>query len=528
MDRSVPDPEEVHAHRWWSLVVICMALTVITVDVSILNVALPTIVRDLRATGADLQWIVDSYIIVFACMLLVAGALGDRFGRKGALAFGLAVFGVCSGIASVASSPGMLIVMRGLMGVGAAFMFPTTLSMITNIFVGTERARAIGIWSGMAGAGVAVGPLAGGVLVEHFSWGSVFLVNVPICAAALVLGYFFIPTSRDPSGRPLDPIGALLSVFTLLALVYAIIEAPQLGWAAPEVLLSFAAGSALLVGFLRWERRTPHPMLELTVFRNPRFSAASLVLTITSFALQGSVFLSLQYFQFFLGYAPFKAGLLSIPVAIGIICMAPFSPRLVLRWGTKRVVMIGLTTVGVALGLYGVDTVMSTFVGAVLVRLAHGLGMGLINAPATESVMGSLPKSRAGVGSAVNDTARHTGGAFGIAVFGSISLAFYHHLAIASAKLGSASRAALHDSIGSAVTVARSLRVSRAAEATDLLARSRGAFLDAIRLTYPLAVVLMTIAVFVAWRWLPATAPVHEGDTLEVMAESAIAGEAPA
>ncbi len=209
--------EKAYERRWWTLGVLCMSLIVIVIDNSILNVALPTIVRDLGASGSDLQWILDSYIIVFASLLLIAGALGDKYGRKGALTVGLILFGAFSGLAAFATSPAMLIAARALMGIGAAFIFPTTLSILTNTFEGRERARAIGVWAGVSGIGVALGPMLGGLLVEHFDWGAVFFVNIPICAAALILGYFFIPTSRDPDNRPLDPIGALLSILTLVA-----------------------------------------------------------------------------------------------------------------------------------------------------------------------------------------------------------------------------------------------------------------------------------------------------------------------
>jgi len=276
--------EKAYERRWWTLAVLCMSLVIITVDNSILNVALPTIVRDLGASGSDLQWIIDAYIIVFASLLLTAGALGDKFGRKGALSIGLLLFGGFSGLASLANSPEMLIAARGLMGIGAAFIFPTTLSILTNTFTGHERARAIGVWAGVSGIGVALGPVLGGILVEHFYWGAVFFVNVPICVLALVLGYFFIPTSRDPDNRPLDPLGALLSIVTLVALLYAIIQAPEKGWLATDVVAAFAASLVLLSVFAWWETHTKEPMIDVRVFRNPRFSAASGVLTLTSFA----------------------------------------------------------------------------------------------------------------------------------------------------------------------------------------------------------------------------------------------------
>jgi EmrB/QacA subfamily drug resistance transporter len=494
-------PEKAYERRWYTLAVLCMSLVIITIDNSILNVALPTIVRDLGASGSDLQWIIDAYIIVFASLLLTAGALGDKFGRKGALSVGLLLFGTFSGLASLADSPQMLILARGLMGIGAAFIFPTTLSILTNTFKGQERAKAIGVWAGVSGIGVALGPMLGGILVEHFYWGAVFFVNVPICALALTLGYFFIPTSRDPDNRPLDLLGALLSILTLVALLYSIIQAPEKGWLAPDVVGAFFAALALLGLFAWWEMHTKEPMVDVRVFRNPRFSAASGVLTLTSFALYGSVFLLIQYFQFVLGYSPLEAGLLAMPVAIGMMVMSPNAPRFVQRWGTKWVVVSGLSTVAVAMLFYGSNTIMSSFVGGCAVRLLFGIGLGLTSAPATESIMGSLPPSRAGVGSAINDTTRQTGGALGVAIIGSVFLAAYHHFADRAHHLSTASAAAVHDSVGRALELARTLP---AKQGTALVQLSRDAFVEAMRITYPIAAAFIVFAAFIAWRYLPA------------------------
>jgi EmrB/QacA subfamily drug resistance transporter len=494
--------EKAYERRWYTLAVLCMSLVVITIDNSILNIALPTIVRDLGASGSDLEWIIDSYIIVFASLLLLAGALGDKYGRKGALTIGLVLFGSFSGLASLATSPDMLIAARALMGVGAAFIFPTTLSILTNTFSDRrERARAIGVWAGVSGIGVALGPLLGGFLVEHFDWGAVFFVNVPICAAALVLGFFFIPTSRDPDNRPLDPLGALLSILTLVALLYAIIRVGDTSKVTTDIVISFVVGLVLLGVFGWWETHTAEPMIDIRVFRNARFSAASAVLTLTSFALYGSLYLLTQYFQFVLGYSPVEAGLLAMPVAVGMMVMSPNAPKLVFRWGTKRVVVIGTLATAASMALYASNTIMSSFVGGCLVRLLFGVGLGLTSAPATESIMGSLPPSRAGVGSAINDTTRQTGGALGIAIIGSLFLASYHHYADKTKNLTAASSAALHDSIGRALDLARTLP---AKQAEALIALSRQAFIEAMRITYPIAAAFIVFAALVAWKWLPA------------------------
>ncbi len=421
-----PSADRAYDRRWWTLGVLCLSLMVISVDNTILNVALPSIVRDLNAQGTQLQWIIDAYTIVFAGLLLTAGSLGDRLGRKKALTAGLLLFGTFSALASLSSSPEMLIVFRGLMGIGGAFIFPTTLSILTNTFTGRERAKAIGIWAGVSGLGIVIGPLGGGLLLEHFSWGSVFLVNVPISAAAIILGFFFVPDSRDPQGGRLDPLGASLSIVALGGLLYGIIQAPDVGWTKPGVIAGLAVGVTVSALFILWETSTSHPMLDVRFFQNPRFSAASATITLTYFALFGSTFLLTQYFQFVLGYSPLKAGMMTAPVAVGIMVCAPQAPKLVDRFGTKRVVIGGLLIVAAAMLTYASDTIMSNVWAGGAIRALFGAGMGLTTAPATESIMGSLPPSKAGVGSAVNDTTRQTGGALGVAVIGSVFLFRYH------------------------------------------------------------------------------------------------------
>ena len=500
-------PEQAYRRRWLTLAVVCLALVVISIDNTILNVALPSIVRDLGAEGSQLQWIIDSYTIVFAGLLLTAGSLGDRFGRKKALITGLVAFGAFSAMASQSTSAPMLILARGLMGIGGAFIFPTTLSILTNSFAGRERARAIGIWAGVAGLGIVIGPLGGGLLLEHFAWGSVFLVNVPICAAAIVLASFFVPNSRDPEEGRLDPIGALLSIIALTLLLYGIIEAPNLGWTEPKVVGALTGGVAVLAIFLMWELRTDHPMLDVRFFRNPRFSAASGTITLTYFALFGSTFLLTQYFQFVLGYSPLEAGLMTAPVAVGIMAFAPQAPKLVDRFGTKRVVVAGLLVVAGALCCYASDTIMSSFTGGALVRLLFGAGMGLTTAPATESIMGSLPPGKAGVGSAVNDTTRQTGGALGVAVLGTIFALRYHAVIGDAGFAPAAVRPDVKDSIGKALTAAAA---TGGAVGQRIVAEARHAFILSMRVVYATAALVVLCAAFVAWSFLPARAPTDD------------------
>ena len=413
--------------RWWVLGVLCLSLLVIIVDNSILNVALPHLQTDLHATFSQLQWMVDSYTLVFACLLLTAGSLGDRFGRKGALQIGMVVFGLGSLLSAFATSPTQLIATRALMGVGGAFIMPSTLSLITNVFPPEERGRAISYWAAIAGVGVALGPVSGGLLLEHFYWGSIFLVNLPIVVVALGAGAYLLPKSKDPSHPRLDLVGAALSIVGLMSLVYAIIEGPTEGWSSTKILSAFAIAIVVLGAFALWELKSSHPMLNLSVFENPRFSAASLGLMLIFFAMFGSTFLLTQYLQSIMGFSALKAGAALLPWAGIMLVVAPLSARLAERYGTKLVVGTGLSFATLSLALMSTlpaDNI--SYVTDVLPRLVLlAIGMGLVMAPATESIMGSLPRAKAGVGSAMNDTTRQVGGALGVAVVGSVMLSTY-------------------------------------------------------------------------------------------------------
>src|SRR4051794_29181662 len=492
--------------RWWVLGVLCLSLTVISIDNTILNVALPSIVEHLHAQGSELQLLIDGYTVVFACLLLTAGSLGDKLGRKGILTIGLAAFGTFSAAAAFSQTSHQLIMFRALMGIGGACIYPSTLSILTNTFTDPkERARAIGVWAGVSGLGVAIGPLAGGLLLEHFWWGSVFLVNVPICLGAIIAGRFIVPTTpRDPD-EALDPLGALLSIIGLVGFLYAIIEVPDKGWTAPEVVLPGLIGIAFLTLFGVWEIKSRHPMLDLHFFANPRFSAASATITLTFFALYGSTFLLTQYFQFVLLYSPLKAGMLTAPVAVGIMATAPQAPKLVERIGTKYVVVIGLSIVSLGLMLYASNTLMSSISGGAFVRLLFGVGMGFTIAPATESIMGSLPKAKAGVGSAVNDTTRQAGGALGVAVIGSIFAARYHSVIQTPAGGPAAARPFVHDSIGKALEAAPRFHLPPAL-AHSVHDAASAAYLSGMRVAVFVGAGVMMGAAAVAFRFLPASA----------------------
>ena len=437
--------------RWAALAVLCLSLIVIGMDNTILNVALPTLARELGASGSELQWTVDAYVLVFAGLLLSMGSLGDRFGRKLMLQLGLIVFGLGSLGSALAGSAVTLIAMRGLMGVGAALIMPSTLSIITNIFTNPrERGRAIGAWAGVAGFGIVLGPVIGGWLLEHFWWGSVFMVNLPVVVVALGLGVLLVPESKDPVATSLDPVGALLSVAALTTLVYGIIEAPGRGWTDGVIIACFAAALVLAVVFVGWEFRVQHPMLQIGFFRDLRFSMGAASIMLVFFALLGGIFVLTQYLQFVRGYSPLEAGLRVTPVA-AVILGAPLGSRLVERVGSKVVVAGGMALVAAALALLSFAD-QATGYGMIAAALAvFGLGMGATTAPATECVMGSLPLAKAGVGSAMNDTTRLVGAALGVAVVGSVLSSLYSSsIGPATTGLPLPVAAAAGDSIGSA------------------------------------------------------------------------------
>jgi EmrB/QacA subfamily drug resistance transporter len=499
--------------RWLILAVLCFGLLVIVLDNSILNVAIPTIVRELHASNSDIQWIVDSYTLVFAGLLLTMGSIGDKYGRRGALQAGFLIFGIGSVASALASSSGQLIGTRAFMGIGGALIMPATLSIITNLFPANERGKAIGVWAGTAGIGGALGPLTGGFLVEHFYWGSVFLVNIPIVAIGVLAGIFLIPTSKDPSAPRLDPFGAGLSIVGLCALLYGIIEAPADGWTDPNILVAFGVGVVLLGVFIWWERTTDHPMLDVRFFKNPRFSAASGSITLIFFAMFGSIFLLTQYMQFTLGYTPLETGVRLAPFALVMMVSAPLSPKLVARIGTKLTVAAGLGISTIALLLTATLDESSSY-GELAIRFVLiGMGMGLTMAPATESVMGSLPLAKAGVGSAVNDTTRQVGGALGVAIVGSV-LASVYGSQVADFFRGKPAPAGAAETaksgLGGAIAVADRIRTLKvpgsSALAGDLVSTANHAFVDAMQSGVLVAAGATLLGVVVALVWLPARA----------------------
>ena len=409
------------------LFALCLAALVIFLETTIVNVTLPTLVRSLSATTTELQWIVDAYSLVFAALVLAAGSLGDRLGRKGILLSGLGVFAMGSLAGALSQSANELIAARAVMGVGAALILPATLSIIANVFTERkERAKAIGLWGATTGVGIATGPIVGGWLLESYWWGSVFLFLVPMAVVAGALIVWAVPTSRDPSTPPIDWRGVALSTAGMGALVLSIIQAPDWGWTSARTLAALAGATALLALFVVAERRTSHPMLDVSLFRDLRFTAASGSVTIAFFALQGFIFLITQYFQFIKGYTPLQTGVRLLPVAASVAIGSIMGTRLAVRVGNKAVVATGLALFSAGLLWTAAAATQSTAYGIIALQaLLLGSGMGLTGAPATEAIMGAVRREKAGVGSAVNDATRLFGGTLGVAVIGSVAASLY-------------------------------------------------------------------------------------------------------
>jgi EmrB/QacA subfamily drug resistance transporter len=407
--------------RWLALAVLCVSLLIVTLDNTVLNVALPTLVRDLHATTTELQWIVDAYVMVFAGLLLVAGSLADRVGRKRVFVAGLVAFAAGSTWAAFSGSVPMLIAARASMGIGGAMMMPATLSIITGMFRDpAERQRAIGVWAATTGLGIALGPIVGGLLLARFWWGSVFLVNVPIAALGVACALPLIPDSRNPAAVRPDVAGALMSIAGLGLVLWSLIEAPTRGWSSPLVIGAGAGGLAVLAAFAAWERASSHPMLNVRFFRHRRFSAAVTSVGLVMFGLFGALFVLTQYLQFSLGYSALQAGIRVLPAAGAIAIVAPFSTVLVRAAGTKLTVAAGLLVIAAGLWQVSAASAATTYAGVLPGMILLGVGAGLAIPSATESVMGSLPGGHTGVGSATNGAFLQVGGALGVAVIGSL------------------------------------------------------------------------------------------------------------
>ena len=489
-DRSSKQYEQ----RWRTLAVLSLSLLIIGLDNTILNVALPSLQEEFDASTSTLQWMVDSYLLVFAGLLLAMGTLGDRFGRKLALQTGLVLFGGASLMVLFVETSEQLIAVRAVMGIGGALIMPATLSIISNVFPREERAKAIGIWSATAAIGVGLGPLFGGLLLEWFDWRSVFLLNVPVAFIALVRGFSLVPESRDPEPGRFDFLGVVLSVTTLVSLVYGIIEAPEAGWTSASTLGFFALALALGAVFIAWELRTKDPMLNLSFFRDPRFSVASLGLGLASFSLFGAIFAMTQFLQDALGYSALEAGAAMVPIAFGLVVGSGSSIKLTARLGTRAVMTAGLVGVAIVLSsalTWGADM---SYLPIGLWFFGMAVSMGWIMAPATHSVMGSVPEEKAGVASAMNDVTRQVAGALGTAVVGSLVTSLYTN-DVGDIPVGSTEA-------------------------------SSAAFSDAVGIGFAAAAVAALVGAAIVRRWLPSERPTHDSEVelaADVAAEGSVA-----
>jgi EmrB/QacA subfamily drug resistance transporter len=504
------------------MISLLLAAFVINLDTTIVNVALPTLVRQLHASNSQLQWVVDAFNLLFAGSVLAAGSLSDRFGRKGMLLAGLSVFGLASLIGGLTANPGELIAARAVMGLGAAMVFPSTLSLLTNVFTERrERALAIGLWGAITGVAIALGPIVGGWLLEAFDWRSIFFAMTPVAALAGVLVAGYVPSSRDPRAPRTDRAGFALSTALIALLIYTIIEAPNQGWGSARTLGGFALTAILAAGFVGWELRTKQPMLDLSLFRNPRFTAASVSVAISFFSLFGFIFLVTQYFQFLKGYGPLSTGVRLLPVASSVAISSILGTRLAVRVGTKLVVASGLLLTA-GFYLWVTSAAVTTSYGTIAAQMVVlGTGMGLTSAPATEAIMGVVPRAKAGVGSAVNDATRLLGGTLGVAVIGSVYASLY------ASRLTSALPAGLpstvvrtaHQSLGAALTVAgKLLHAGHPALATAVHSAASSAFFDGFHAANYVACGVAAAGAVMALALLPAYPTVDADDAADTRA----------
>ncbi|WP_405808650.1 MFS transporter [Streptomyces sp. NBC_00210] len=502
-------PEAVHRRRWAILGVLMFSLLIVVLDNSILNVAVKTIASPapvgVGATQSELEWSINSYTLVFAGLLFTAGLLGDRMGRKKVMLFGILVFGMGSALAAFSGSPGELIAYRAVMGFGAAFVMPATLAVLMYVFEREEQPKAIGIWAGSVGLGIAIGPIAGGLLLEHFWWGSIFLVNVPIVIIAVITMVVLVPDSKDPNPGRIDPVGVVLSVIGLVLLVYGIIRGGELAdFLAPSSLLPLLGGLVVLAVFVLHEKRSDHPAIDISYFKKPAFSAAVAAIALVFFALMGVTFFSAFYLQSVRGYSALDAGLLILPLAVAQMIFAPRARLVVERFGARAVCTAGMLLVAVGLSAFALFDADTPLWVLEVVFFVQGAGMAHIMPPVTVSVMQALPREKAGSGSAVNNTFRQVGGALGVAVLGSLLSTRYRsgiegHLEV----LPSGAREAAGESIETTLGYAQKLGQA----GKELVAPAHEAFLDAMHLTALVSAGVALIGVVVVLLFLPGGRP---------------------
>ena len=489
-----------HPRRRLILLVLCLSLLVVVIDNTILNTALPTLARILHAGTSSLQWITDAYTLCFAALLIPAGALGDRYGRRLSLLGGLAVFAAGSAAAAFAPGTGMLTGARVVMGLGAAFVMPATLSILNSVFPPKERPQAIAAWSAVTGIGIVIGPTLGGLLLTHFWWGSVFLINIPLVALALAGVILTVPETAEPGSHRLDIPGAALIGGALFAIVDAIIEAPARGWTATATLAETAAGLAALAVFAWWELRIAHPLVDLRIFASRAFSTAAAAVTVIFFALFGSLFVLTQYLQLVHGYSPLSAGLRALPFALAIGAISPLSPILASRFGTRLVIPAGMALMGIGLLDLSTAGVHTAYPPIALAVAIMGAGMGLVMAPASTTIMTTVPARQAGAGSAINDTIREVGGALGIAIVGSLAAAVYRSRLTHVLTAQHAPGLTVHIATSSVAAADAAGQQAGGAPGSELIAAAHSAFVNAmamgVRVAAGVALISAVAAIF--------------------------------
>ncbi|WP_436849191.1 MFS transporter [Streptomyces atriruber] len=461
MNRPVEEMKQPYARRWWALLVLCLSLLIIVMANTALTVAAPDMTKDLGLSSSDLQWVIDGYTVPYAALMLLLGAIGDKYSRRGALVLGLVVFGAGSVAGSLVDSSGGVIAARAVMGFGAAMIMPATLSLLAATFPKAERAKAIVLWTATAGLAIAAGPLVAGALLEDHGWASTFLINVPIAAVAIVGALLLVPPSKAGHSNRIDYVGGLLSVVWTGALVYMIIQGPHFGWDAKAISAAVVAGVGLLA-FVAWELRHPHPILNVRRFLDRRFSGSNLAVALFFLAVFGAFYYLTQHLQFVLGYNPLETGVRMLPLAGAVFVGSALTGYLTPRIGMKITVSAGMVAGTVALALLTQVDASSSYGDFVAPLIVLGLAIGLALSPCTDAIMGAFPESELGVGGAVNDTSLELGGSLGIAILGSVLASSYSsNLADAAAesgtKLPNGALDTAQDSVGAGYAVAQGI-----------------------------------------------------------------------
>jgi EmrB/QacA subfamily drug resistance transporter len=524
------DAEKIYARRWWTHGVLCLSLIIVSIANSSLNVAIPVLSRELHATTSQLQWVIAAYALVFSGLLFSAGAIGDRFGRKGALQVGLVGFLAGVAFAAAATSMWQLVLARAFMGACAAFIMPSTLSILVNVFPPGERAKAIAVWAGVTGGAGTLGPIASGWVLNHYWYGAVFLVNVPVVLIALGLGVVLVPKSKDPDEADLDLVGAALSVVGISSVVFGLIQGPGKGWTSAGTLGAFAVGALGLVAFVLYERRAAHPMLDMAYFRNPAFSTATGGMILVFLAMYGMMFMLTQYLQLTLGFSAFSTSLRFLPMAPIMLVIAPMTPRIAGRIGANRTVAMGMGLVSLGFLSFSTLGVHSGYPHVLTCFMVLIAGIALTMSPLTASIMSAVPANKAGSGSAMNDSTRELGAALGVAVLGSVAASRYSSgISDVVGRLSPADGAAASRSLGGALEAAKHLPASLQG---DLVSAANSAFVSGIHVAAIIGCVSAATAAVLVLRFLPAQSSHHGAmrdavGATEDMAELGLGGTPP-